>query len=76
MVATLTFNLPEEQEEFQIAVDGQKLRSILFRLDNDLRSIVKYNSEEHGYSEDYLKAVEDIRAKIYQELLDENLSLY
>lgn len=44
--ATLTFNLPEETDEFKDAQDGSALRGVLQEMSNKLRSLVKHGSEE------------------------------
>lgn len=43
--AKLEFNLPEEQTEFELAVNASKYHSVLWDLDQYLRGIVKYNSD-------------------------------
>jgi len=42
MKAILKFDLPEENEEFEIASNGWKYKSILWEFDNHLRSKIKY----------------------------------
>lgn len=42
--ATLSFNLPEEQVEFDLACRAGDMHSILIGLDNELRSHLRYNS--------------------------------
>jgi len=42
MTATLLFTLPEEQEEFIAALQGQKARGVLEELDTWLRGELKY----------------------------------
>lgn len=48
MIATLTFNLPEEYLEFKQASNASNLFNVIFELDNYLRSEIKYkdNSTE------------------------------
>jgi len=58
MKAQLTFNLPDDQHEFDMAVHSSDFYSVLFDLDNEMRSICKY--EEH--SEDVYNIVERLRA--------------
>jgi len=43
--ATLTFDLPEEQSEFDIANNAGKYYSILWDLDQYLRNFIKYPSD-------------------------------
>lgn len=45
-LVTLQFNLPEEQTEFRAAVKGSKYQAALCALDQELRSLVKYGTEE------------------------------
>jgi hypothetical protein len=54
--ATLTFNLPEENEEYMTAVHAGDYRSALWELDQHLRSIVKYTDNPNS--------------EIYQEIRD------
>ena len=42
MTATLRYALPEEQEEFIAALQGQKARGVLEELDTWLRGELKY----------------------------------
>jgi hypothetical protein len=69
MEAILKFNLPDDQLQFEEAVNGNKYRYIIFELKEYLRQIIKYNSQ--GFSEDYVKACEETREKIF-ELCQEN----
>lgn len=42
MQVTLTFDLPEEQEAHQLALDGPALHSAALDFDNYLRNKIKY----------------------------------
>ena len=44
MKATLTFNLPEEKEELDDAINGTKWWCIVWEIDQKMRGIVKYDS--------------------------------
>lgn len=46
MKATLSFDLPEEQEEFKRARDGSSYRDVILDLDTDLRNKIKYGNEQ------------------------------
>lgn len=70
--AILEYNLPEESQEFEEAINGNKYKSILQELDNTLRSRLKHESHSEGYQE----ACEQIRQQIFDDLRDANLSLY
>lgn len=64
--AKLEFNLPEEQVEFELACKAGDMNSVLYSLDQELRSHLKYatHPEWHG------DTVEDIR-KILNDLMIE-----
>jgi hypothetical protein len=50
MKAKLTFDLPEESHEWENALQGSKMRSTLWELDQWLRSKIKYedlNDEQY-----------------------------
>ena len=67
MKARLTFNLPDDQAEFDFAMQGSKMYSALWDISQELRKIWKYEE----LSEEEFKIVERIRDKFY-EILDEN----
>ena len=67
MKAKLTFNLPDDQHEFDIAIQGSKMYSALWDISQELRTLWKYEE----LSEEEWKMVERIRDKFY-EILDEN----
>ena len=67
MKAKLTFNLPEDQAEFDFATQGGNMYSALFEISQELRTLWKYEE----LSEEEWKMVERIRDKFY-EILDEN----
>lgn len=41
MKATLNYNLPDEQEEFQDAINGIKWKAAMWDLDQHLRGLIK-----------------------------------
>ena len=67
MKARLTFNLPEDQAEFDFAVHGGKMYSALWDISQELRAIWKHEE----LSDEEFKMVERIRDK-FHEILDEN----
>ncbi len=44
MKATISYNLPEEQSDFDTAIKASQVQSGLFELDNDLRNYLKHGS--------------------------------
>jgi len=67
MKATLEFNLPEDQAEFDFAVQGSKMYNALWDISQELRTLWKYEE----LNDDEWKMVERIRDKFY-EILDES----
>jgi len=69
---TLTFKIPEQQEEMQRALDAGKYMSALWEFSNYLRSQYKYND---NLTEEQFKMVETIREKFYEIVNDENIEI-
>ena len=66
MKAILEFNLPDDQHEFDLAVQGSNMYSALWDISQELRTLWKYEE----LSEEEWKMVERIRDKFF-EILDE-----
>jgi len=64
--ATLTFSLPEEQSEFETAIQGRQARSALWDIDQACRSLLKHGEP----TPDEQALAERIRAMIPAELLE------
>lgn len=71
MKATLKFNLPEDQAEFDFAVQGSKMYSALWDISQDLRTLWKYEE----LSDEEFKMVERIRNKFFEILEDNQITL-
>jgi hypothetical protein len=71
VTATLTFTLPEEQEEFYLAAKGADWRCALEDMDAYLRSRLKHED----LSEDADKALDAARQKLHEFLAERGLSL-
>lgn len=71
MKAKLTFNLPEDQAEFDFAVQGSKMYSALWDISQDLRTLWKYEE----LSDEEFKMVERIRNKFFEILEDNQITL-
>jgi len=69
MEAILKFNLPEDQSDFDLAVNGAKAQFALDDMDQWLRSQTKYAPD--NISEDTFKAFELCREKL-REIVYEN----
>ena len=61
MKAILIFNLPEDNQEFELATKASKMYCTLWELDNWLRQEIKYKDKE----------LDEVRDKLY-ELMKEN----
>jgi hypothetical protein len=71
MKATLEFNLPEDQADFDLAVQGGKLYCALWDISQELRTLYKYEELD----EKEWAMVERIRDKFYEILNDHQISL-
>ena len=72
MTATLTFTLPEEQEEFYLAAKGADWQCALEDMDAYLRSRLKHED----LSADADKALDAARQKLHEFLAERGLSLW
>jgi hypothetical protein len=71
VTATLTFTLPEEQEEFYLAAKGADWRTVLEHMDNYLRGRLKHED----VSEDVATALDAARERLYTLVAERGLSL-
>jgi len=70
MKATLEFNLPEDHIEFEMAVNGSKMHSVLWEMDQWLRAQYKYMPDTE-YSKDKYDTFEKCRDQL-REIMFEN----
>jgi hypothetical protein len=68
MKATLEFNLPEDQHDFDLAVNGTKAQSALWEMDQYLRNELKY-SDDRSFED--LKLLQEVRDQL-REIMFEN----
>jgi hypothetical protein len=73
MKAILEFNLDEERHQFEDAIDGWKWKCIVSELDNELRSKVKYPSDDAN--DEVLDALAKFREFLHDQLREEGLLL-
>ena len=73
MEAILKFNLPEDQSDFDLAVNGAKAQSALWEMDQWLRAQYKYMSDEE-YSEDKYETYEKCREQLREIVYDNGLN--
>jgi hypothetical protein len=72
MKAILEFNLPDDQQDFDLATKGMKFWSILWDLDQDLRAKTKYASDD--LPQDKYDAYQEIREKLNDLMLENMIS--
>ena len=73
MIATLKYTLPDEQDEFEKAVNGGKYAYIIWELDHFLRANTKYAPD--SMPDEVHKAYERTRDKLHSLLTENDLSL-
>jgi hypothetical protein len=73
MKAILEFNLPDDQQDFELASNALKFWSVLYELDQDLRAKTKYASDD--LPQDKYDAYQEIREKLREFMSENNISL-
>lgn len=74
MKATLEFNLPEDKDDFELATKGGNWYSVVWDMDQWLRSQYKHMPDEE-YSEDRYNAYYEARQKLNQIINDNGVNL-
>lgn len=72
-IATLTFNIPDEQPEFEEATNAGKYRSTLWDLDQFLRNKTKYASDD--VTEEQIAAYYELRDELHRLMQENNITL-
>jgi len=72
MKAILEFNLPDDQQDFDLAVSGMKFWSVLYDLDQSLRTKTKYASDD--LPQEKYDAYQEIRDELRELMSDNNLN--
>lgn len=70
MKAILEFNLPEENEQHRVAVQGYDWMMLCREVDEGLRRKIKYG----GYSEEVVKQLEEIKDLLWEGIRERNIS--
>ena len=73
MRAILEFELPDDQSEYELAVDASKMYSALWDIKQLIRSKLKYNPD--GLTDAELKQWEIIQDEFYCILDNQNIQL-
>jgi hypothetical protein len=69
MKAKLTFNLPEEQEEFNDAINGNAFKAVIWELDKHMRSQIKHGD----LADDVQEKVQEIRYYLCELMTDKKV---
>lgn len=72
MKATLEFNLPDEEEQHQLAVDAAKWKQVVVEMDNRLRNRMKYDKTSASAH----KELSTAREQLFASLVENGLNLY
>lgn len=71
MKSILEFNLPEESDELEFAIKGSSLCSFISEIIfNDLRGMIKYETENNYFTAD---EAEKVREYLLKKIEEENL---
>jgi len=70
MKAKLEFNLPEEQIEFNLAVNGNKWSFVAWKVDQELRSKIKYSE---SITEEQRDIYQEVRNLINEYMIEQGL---
>ncbi len=70
MEATLKFNLPEETEEFNTAVNASNYKNALWELNQYLRNESKWSSDENKS-----EIAQEVRDELYRLMSENNVTL-
>ena len=73
MKAILEFNLPDDQQDFEMASNAMKFWSVLYELDQDLRAKTKYASDD--LPQDKYDAYQEVREFLRELMSENNISL-
>jgi len=72
MKAILEFNLPDDQQDFELATKGMKFWSVLWELDQSLRAKTKYAPD--SLPQDKYDAYQEVRNELRELMLNNDIS--
>ena len=73
MKAKLTFKLPEDYEEYRMAIDATSMHYCLFTLDQWLRGFIKYPPDD--MSDEKYNTYQEVRDKLHELTMEQNVEL-
>jgi D-ribose pyranose/furanose isomerase RbsD len=71
-IATLQFNLPDEQNEYNLVCNASKMSLVLWHILEEI--LIKKIRYSEGLSEEHVKILEDMRDEILENMKDNGLS--
>ena len=71
MKATLEFNLPDDQTEYEVAIQAPRVQSFLFEFSQQLRTWYKYHHDFKNADD----ALNKIRDEFYRLLNEHNVNI-
>lgn len=72
MKATLKYDLPDEQQEFQDAINGIKWKSAMWDLDQRLRGLIKHAPDSMDEMEH--QAYQRVRSMLHEVVIQHGLN--
>jgi len=72
MKVTIEFSLPEERDDMEYAIKGHDASAALAELDNDLRALIKYNTE---LSDEFIAGLQKARDLLHQHTAEREIHL-
>ena len=73
MKAILEFNLPDDRQDFELASNAMKFWSVLYELDQELRTKTKYAPDD--LPQDKYDAYQEVRELLHDLMRNENIGL-
>ena len=73
MKAILEFNLPDDQQDYDLANNGLNFWRVLYEIDQELRAKTKYASDD--LPKDKYDAYNEIRDMLHELMTNNNVSL-
>jgi hypothetical protein len=70
MKAKLEFDLPEEQVEFNLAINASNWSHVVWKLDQDLRGKIKYSE---SITEEQRDIYQEVRSLLHEFMVEQNV---
>ncbi len=73
MKVIFEFNLPEDKDNHTLVVNAQNMYSVIWDMDQLMRSHVKYNND--NLTDDVVDAIDKLREDFWELMSDYNINL-